>query len=257
VNRCLPSAAPAQGRLLFTPRAGNRYFPYHHSPLLVDVAALLSLDPAAGSAAWAPSVPLRPFEQLLSVLPASGARHLPPPHAQLLLAACDPAGGHPLRPHYPRDYIIEKDPKGRPWRDLALLPFLDVAALLDAVAALPPPPPADAARNRHGLAYAFAFDGSQRGELAPPAAFAGRLPPLAPARSVALRMSGAPPRGQARTWGARQPSGSRGARLFSCVLTLAGAAVRRRGGRRCDAAARLARAGDAAALHHVPPRRGL
>ena len=97
-----------------------------------------------------------------------------------------------------REYNIEKDPKGRPWRDLALLPFLDVEALLLEVSNLPAPDPAHAARNKHGLAHAFAFDATQSDTVPAPNAFGGRFPPLRAARSVTLRLAGAPPRGIAR-----------------------------------------------------------
>jgi hypothetical protein len=176
------------------------FFPFHHSPLLVDVAALLYIAPhtPAFAAPWPPSRPLRPFEQLLTVLPRSSAPLLPAPQAALLLAACDPEAHHPLHQYYPRQYHIGKDPKGRPWRDLALIPFLDVPALLKEVAALPPTPAADAPRNALGLAHAFAFDATQCAAVLAPAAFDGRMPNLRAAQSVALRLAGAPPRGQAR-----------------------------------------------------------
>lgn len=176
------------------------FFPFHHSPLLVDVAALLYIAPGtpALAAPWPPSRPLRPFEQLLTVLPRSSARLLPAPQAALLVAACDPEAHHPLHKYYPREYHIERDPKGRPWRDVALIPFLDVPALLTEVAKLPPTPAADAPRNALGLAHAFAFDAAQSATVPAPAAFDGRMPHLRGAHSVALRLAGAPPRGQAR-----------------------------------------------------------
>ena len=63
------------------------YFPYHHAPLLGDIAALLTsgAGAAALAASWPASThPLRPYEQLMAVLPpASGLSALPPPYANL------------------------------------------------------------------------------------------------------------------------------------------------------------------------------
>ena len=41
------------------------FFPYHHAPLIIDVAALLAIMPSVSSSPWLPSRPMRPFEQLL------------------------------------------------------------------------------------------------------------------------------------------------------------------------------------------------
>ena len=76
------------------------YFPYHHAPLLGDIAALLvgGAGAAALAAPWPASThPLRPYEQLMAVLPpASGLSALPPPYAGLMRAASAPASAHPL-----------------------------------------------------------------------------------------------------------------------------------------------------------------
>ena len=61
------------------------YFPYHHAPLLGDLAALLRSAPASLAAPWPPSRPLKPFEQLMAVLPpSSGLTALPPQYAELM-----------------------------------------------------------------------------------------------------------------------------------------------------------------------------
>ena len=104
------------------------YFPYHHAPLLGDIAALLvgGAGAAALAAPWPTTThPLRPYEQLMAVLPpaldhgttptptlgialthslspnqvlppASGLSALPPPYADLMRAASAPASAHPL-----------------------------------------------------------------------------------------------------------------------------------------------------------------
>ena len=58
------------------------YFPYHHAPLLGDIAALLvgGAGAAALAAPWPTSTqPLRPYEQLMAVLPPALEPALPLP----------------------------------------------------------------------------------------------------------------------------------------------------------------------------------
>ena len=88
------------------------FYPYHHAPLLCDVAALLALAPATATAPWPQSRPLKPFEQLLSVLPPASASLLPGPYRDLLLAASTPGSDHALAKFFPHEYKIEPDPKG-------------------------------------------------------------------------------------------------------------------------------------------------
>ena len=75
------------------PPSWSWFFPYHHSPLLVHLATTLRAAPALIQPKWAPSRPVRPFTQLLAVLPPASAPLLPPPYANLLLAASGEGGG--------------------------------------------------------------------------------------------------------------------------------------------------------------------
>ena len=176
------------------------YFPYHHAPLLGDLAALLRSAPASLAAPWPPSRPLKPFEQLMAVLPpSSGLTALPPQYAELMRVASAPGSTHPLRACFPHAYRIQPDPSGREWRDVALIPFIDVPALQRHMALAGPLAPKHAAGQAFGPALAFAFDPSQKGSLASP--MPRRFPPLTPAASVELKVGGAPPRAAPRVDG--------------------------------------------------------
>ena len=190
--------------LLGTP-SWSWYFPYHHAPLLTDVAALLRVAPNTGASAWPPSRPLRPFEQLLSVLPPASSRLLPGPYKELLDEASAVGSTHTLAPFFPHEYAIEPDPKGREWRDIALIPFIEAPALLREVAKIPDDrlTEEERVRNSRGTALAFAYDATRREPVRSP--LYPRMPHLPGARSVELRIGGAPPSDKSRGVGDAPP----------------------------------------------------
>ena len=104
------------------------FYPFHHSPCASDM-----LDDQLRSAAGAFALgrPLPPLAQLMAVLPAASAHCLPPACAALMADAASP-----LAAYYPEDFAV--DPNGRParvrWLWIALLPFIDEARLLAALA---------------------------------------------------------------------------------------------------------------------------
>ena len=73
-------------------------------------------------------------------------------------SASSASGEHPLHVFFPHTYAIEPDPKGREWRDVALIPFIDVPALQRHMAMAGPLAPKHAAGQAFGPALAFAFD---------------------------------------------------------------------------------------------------
>ena len=78
------------------------------------------------------------------------------PNCQLLMEAG--GEGHVLQRFYPQDYTIEPDHKGREWRDVALIPFIDLPSLLTAVAAIPTAlalTPEEEVRNSQGAVYIY------------------------------------------------------------------------------------------------------
>ena len=89
--------------------------------------------------------------------------------------------------------LVESQRPGREWRDVALIPFIDAPLLLKEVAKFPPGCLTDSqkTRNATGAALAFAFHSSHRSAVNSP--LPARLPHLPNARSVELRIGGAPP----------------------------------------------------------------
>lgn len=101
------------------------------------------------------AMPLLPFQQLLAVLPVGSKQLLPPQLASLMT--------HELADLYPEQYPCIPDPRGREWRDVAVIPQVDEGRLLqayDAALARTPLSAADARRNQHADALIFAFQGA-------------------------------------------------------------------------------------------------
>lgn len=102
------------------------YYPKHYAPLAKDLAQLpenfnaeCDLDVGA---------PLRPFEQLMAVLPPRSADLLPQPLQWLMT---DP--GSPLADFYPRDFAVDLEGKRAEWEGIVLIPFVDEERLLQEV----------------------------------------------------------------------------------------------------------------------------
>lgn len=101
------------------------------------------------------AVPLLPFQQLLAVLPVGSKQLLPPQLAALMTGE--------LADLYPEQYPCIPDPRGREWRDIAVIPQIDEARLLAAyekAVTAQPLTDAETTRNRHTHALIFAFNGS-------------------------------------------------------------------------------------------------
>lgn len=64
--------------------------------------------------------PLRPFEQLLAVLPAASASLLPPVFQQLML---DPHS--PIIDFYPTDFAVDMEGKRASWEGVVKIPFVE------------------------------------------------------------------------------------------------------------------------------------
>ena len=97
------------------------YYPYFACPLASDMTGLVQLY---SEIKLDPTPPLLPYQQLLSVLPPESAKLLP----QDLVPIMDGA----LKEFYPKggEYARIPDPKGREWREVAVIPFMDVDAMV-------------------------------------------------------------------------------------------------------------------------------
>lgn len=99
------------------------YYPYHYAPFAADFQDLTSikLDFKKGQIA-------RPFEQLMSVLPAASRHALPEVFHPLMLEP-----DSPIIDFYPEDFVVDLNGKKMAWQGVALLPFIDMPRLLSAV----------------------------------------------------------------------------------------------------------------------------
>ncbi|KAJ1812939.1 5'-3' exoribonuclease 2, partial [Coemansia sp. RSA 2599] len=117
------------------------YYPYHYAPLASDLMDLDMMDVSLEL-----SAPLRPYEQLMGVLPARSRHNLPKPFAPLMTSK-----DSPIIDFYPTDFPLDLNGKKHLWQAVILLPFIDSKRLLEAVHEVYPHLTADeTARNQRG-----------------------------------------------------------------------------------------------------------
>ncbi|KAL9565336.1 hypothetical protein ACKAV7_010425 [Fusarium commune] len=117
------------------------YYPYHYAPFAADFQDIdkmkISFEKGRIS---------KPFEQLMSVLPAASRHALPEVFHDLML---NPESN--IIDFYPEDFEIDLNGKKMAWQGVALLPFIEMPRLLAAVQAkYPELSAADSARNEMG-----------------------------------------------------------------------------------------------------------
>jgi 5'-3' exoribonuclease 2 len=117
------------------------YYPYHYAPFAADFKDLAKMEISFEKGRTS-----RPFEQLMSVLPAASRHAIPEVFHDLML---NPKSE--IIDFYPEDFEIDLNGKKFAWQGVALLPFIDMPRLLAAVRSkYPLLSPADAARNEMG-----------------------------------------------------------------------------------------------------------
>ncbi|KAL6858655.1 exoribonuclease [Trichoderma novae-zelandiae] len=117
------------------------YYPYHYAPFAADFKDLAKMEINFEKGRVS-----RPFEQLMSVLPAA-SRHALPPVFHDLMTQKDSE----IIDFYPEEFEIDLNGKKMAWQGVALLPFIDMTRLLKAVESkYPQLSPDDVARNTIG-----------------------------------------------------------------------------------------------------------
>jgi 5'-3' exoribonuclease 2 len=117
------------------------YYPYHYAPFAADFQDLVSVQLKFEKGTIA-----RPFEQLMSVLPAASRHALPEVFHPLMLEE-----DSEIIDFYPEDFEVDLNGKKMAWQGVALLPFIDMPRLLSAVQAkYPLLSEKDTARNSVG-----------------------------------------------------------------------------------------------------------
>jgi len=103
-------------------------FRYHHTPLLSDVAAVLSqIKTVEGYLAHDGQVVLNPIHQLLAVLPLKSKDLLPNEVKHLM------SKDSPISDMYPANAVVEMDGKNNEWQGIVLIPFIDPERIIMAV----------------------------------------------------------------------------------------------------------------------------
>ncbi|KAK8920565.1 5'-3' exoribonuclease 2 [Metarhizium anisopliae] len=117
------------------------YYPYHYAPFAADFKDLANMDIVFEKGRVS-----KPFEQLMSVLPAA-SRHALPEVFHPLMTDEDSE----IIDFYPEDFEVDLNGKKMAWQGVALLPFIDMPRLLAAVQTrYPLLSSAEAARNATG-----------------------------------------------------------------------------------------------------------
>lgn len=117
------------------------YYPYHYAPFAADFVDIGRMKPK-----FEQGTPFRPFEQLMSVLPAASSHAIPEPFRSLMTDA-----DSDILEFYPEDFAVDLNGKKFKWQGVALLPFIDEKKLLAAMATrYPLLSEEDKARNEPG-----------------------------------------------------------------------------------------------------------
>lgn len=128
------------------------YYPYHYAPFAADFK-----DVATTQFNFQHGRISKPFEQLMSVLPAASRHAIPEVFHDLMLNE-----DSEIIDFYPEDFEVDLNGKKMAWQGVALLPFIDMPRLLKAVQAkYPLLSPEDAARNERGRVVLLFSDGHE------------------------------------------------------------------------------------------------
>ncbi|CAH2075536.1 unnamed protein product, partial [Iphiclides podalirius] len=100
------------------------YYPHHYAPYISDIKGFkdLKIEFELGE-------PFKPFEQLLAVLPAASKQLLPTPFHDLMTDE-----DSPIVHYYPVHFETDLNGKRNDWEAVVLIPFIDEANLLSAMA---------------------------------------------------------------------------------------------------------------------------
>lgn len=126
------------------------YYPYHYAPFAADFVDLdkMEINFQKGRIS-------KPYEQLMSVLPAA-SRHAIPEIFHDLMTSEDSE----ILDFYPENFEVDLNGKKMAWQGVALLPFIDMDRLLSAMHKKYPLMSADeAARNEAGREVLIISDG--------------------------------------------------------------------------------------------------
>jgi len=99
------------------------YYPFHYAPFAADFVDLSKMSVSFDKGRIS-----RPFEQLMSVLPAASRHSIPEVYHELMLKE-----DSDIIDFYPENFEIDLNGKKMAWQGVALLPFIDMPRLLNAM----------------------------------------------------------------------------------------------------------------------------
>jgi len=100
------------------------YYPHHFPPFASDFTEIDTME-----IEFEMGAPFKPYEQLMGVFPAASRFHIPAPFQGLMID-----DESPIIEFYPEEFHIDMNGKKMLWQGVALLPFIDPARLLAAMA---------------------------------------------------------------------------------------------------------------------------
>lgn len=98
------------------------FYPYHYAPFISDIVNFKTVDTK-----FELGEPFKPYDQLLSVLPAASLSLLPKVYRQLVTSDASP-----LAQFFPTEVEYDLNGKQNDWEAVVLAPFIDEEALLKA-----------------------------------------------------------------------------------------------------------------------------
>ncbi|KAI9273038.1 XRN 5'-3' exonuclease N-terminus-domain-containing protein, partial [Phascolomyces articulosus] len=103
------------------------YYPYHYAPMASDFVNIDSFEMS-----FEKSAPLKPFEQLMGVLPPASRDHIPTVFHPLMTDEMSSS----IIDFYPTEFDVDMDGKKFAWQGVVKLPFIDPVRLLEAMTPL-------------------------------------------------------------------------------------------------------------------------
>jgi 5'-3' exoribonuclease 1 len=97
-------------------------YPHYYAPFSEDLADVLSSGYTHRR--YPRTEPLKPFEQLMCVLPSTSSKLLPYPLCNLLTSP-----NSPIAEFYPTEFKIDTEGKRNAWESIAILPRVDLAKI--------------------------------------------------------------------------------------------------------------------------------